>query len=496
VGTVLLPPRDPNAPSEQPPPDPEALIEEARTRQRRRRRRLAAVLVATAIGVGIALFAIRGGSQTVPAVEHLPGRPAVNVRAFAGQGRLAFISGNAVWVLDGQRHSLRSIASARGRHPLQPSFSADGRWLAFAGTHTPPADVAGGAPPVGQLWLAHGDGSDAHAVAGLTDVQPVGWSSAGNVLAVVAGPISNRVPFGVETTVRLVTPNGAVRTLVRARSIRGAVWSPDGRRLAVVTEDARLRDTLAVYPISGGQPIVWERFAPRTRLNGMNQILVDPAGWWQGFGIGLWVYGNGATHSNDTAPLDVVAAPGAKPRYLANTLSDRTTRVVAAGGMRLAVVADISHGINGGRLVWDAKQTEICAPAGGCAPVVVSRKTVTLDPAWSPDAARLAFVQAPDLTSSGWQQRVLQRWYADHTLLLYDAHAKTVTTLRQTRGATAPVWSADGRSLLFVADDGLWLLPRGRHTPLEIAAPLFTGKQWPAYYGQMTWPAQFSWSSG
>ena len=135
---------------------------------------------------------------------------------------------------------------------------------------------------------------------------------------------------------------------------------------------------------------------------------------------------------------------------------------------------------------------QICTPSGPCSPVTAPRRAVTLDPVWSPNGEQLAFVEAPDLTSSGWAQPVLKNWYADHRLRLYDTR---VTTLRAERGATAPLWSADGKRILYVDDDGIWLLTRGVSQPVEIARPLFKRSDWPAYYGQMAWPAQFAWWS-
>jgi Tol biopolymer transport system component len=74
--------------------------------------------------------------------------------AFAGHGRLAFISRNTIWVLDGGRRSLRRTATARGLYPLAPSFSPDGRWLAFVQTKAQPASVAGGVWDASQMCRA------------------------------------------------------------------------------------------------------------------------------------------------------------------------------------------------------------------------------------------------------------------------------------------------------------------------------------------------------
>ncbi|MDX6473983.1 MAG: hypothetical protein QOK22_2799, partial [Gaiellaceae bacterium] len=475
-------------------PDVEALIEEARDRQRRRRRRLAALSVAAAVLTATAFAALRLTSAGRPAVENVPGGPMVNIAAFAHHGELAFISRNTLWVLDGARRSLRRIPTAPGQYPLQPAFSFDGDWIAWVQTASPPDTVAGGGDSRGQLWLARGDGRDAHSVDGLANATLLGWSPNTDVLAVAAGPISARVPYGAQTTVRLVAPDGSVRELLRARDVRGGVWSPDGRRVAVVLENPRLVDTLTVYPVSGGAPTVWQRFRPKDRLDGMRQILVDPAGWWRGLGIGLWIFGDGMVHNNDETPLDLVAAPGATPQFLAETLSDQTTHVVAARSGTLAVVADVSHGFNGGRVVWDEKQLQTCTRSTTCRPVVVSASKVTLDPAWSPNGHTLAFVEAPDLSASGWSQTVLERWYGRHVLRLLDLRTRRVQTIAAARGATVPSWSPDGKSILYVAGDGIWLLPTLAAKPIEIAAPLFQPTHWPSYYGQMAWPAQFAWS--
>jgi hypothetical protein len=225
----------------------------------------------------------------------------------------------------------------------------------------------------------------------------------------------------------------------------------------------------------------------------MTQIVVDVAGWWRGLGIGVWVYGDGMVHNNDATPLDLIAAPGATPRYRASTLSDGTTRVLAAGSGKLAVVADVSNGVNGGRIVWDAKQLQICT-SNACQAVSTDPRDVTLDPAWSADGRELAYVQAPDRTTGPWTQSVVSRWYEDHELRILDARTGAIRIVPAARGAAVPVWSPNGKSLLFVGEDGIWLLPHLRDDAVEIVRPLFKGR-WPNYFGQTAWPAQFAWWS-
>jgi dipeptidyl aminopeptidase/acylaminoacyl peptidase len=236
VSSTAAPPEIPPVSSE-PYVDPDALIKEARERQRRRRRRGVALVVAGAAVAAASVAVIRGRSHTVADIVRVPGGPVVNVAAFAGHGRLAFISGRTIWILDGGTKSLRRIATPVGLYPSQPSFSHDGRWLAFVRTTTKPLDVPGSGAQVGQLWLARGDGSGAHPVHGLANALLIGWSPTADVLAVEGGPISKRVPFGSLTTVRLVSPDGGVRTRVAARAIWSAVWSPNGEQVAAVTAD-------------------------------------------------------------------------------------------------------------------------------------------------------------------------------------------------------------------------------------------------------------------
>lgn len=468
----------------------EALIREARERQRRRRLRIAAVLLAAAAAGAAAYGIARSVGGGAPSVERVPNGPVVNLGAFRDHGRLAFISGMTLWLLDGSTGRLHRLPTPGGFTPSQPEFSVDGKWLAYL------ENLESNNETYARLWIAHADGSDAHVVPGLKVYRLIGWSPTADALAVAAGPERTKQPCPCysPTTLRVVSPDGSNRTVMRTSWLYGAAWSPDGRKLAVAADRYPLA-TIAVYPASGGRGTTWLRMNNRQRLNGMNGVLFQIAGWWPHVGIGFWVFGDGAIHNNDETPLDLLTRPGSKPRLLAQTLSDGTTGVVSASRLGvLAVVADISNGRNGGRVYWDKKQVQICGASAACRPIVSRASKVSVEPVWSSDGRTLAFIEAPDYVDPGWSQRVMQRWYGEHRLFLYSALSKTVHAIAAAKGATVPIWSPNGRSILYVSGNALWLLPSLSSKPVEVATPLFTRRPWPAYYGQIAWSAQFAWT--
>jgi hypothetical protein len=81
-----------------------------------------------------------------------------------------------------------------------------------------------------------------------------------------------------------------------------------------------------------------------------------------------------------------------------------------------------------------------------------------------------------------------------HSAELYDLASRSLRQL-DAPGASAPIWSADGQSLLYVARDALWLLRRLDGQPVKVTGALFPPRSWPAYYGQVDWTSQFAWWS-
>jgi len=485
--------------------------------------------------VGAATPSLQIGAST-RALEVSAGTstPRANTGAFNGHGELAFISSDNLWALDGAQGTLRELPVPGGFEPSSPMFSYDGRWLAYLATNSTNSSYGA------ELWLAWGDGTAAHrvsdvAVGDIADL--VGWSPTGDLLAVVA-------QSGHQTNaVWIVSPDGTSRRIfalgtasLRSASIEDVAWSPDGRAIAVSTVDYAPGKGAAVrsYPVGGGQPRTWFSIKNTQTLPGIcngcggGGVIADLAGWWPGWGIGFWVFSSGMTHNNDDTPLEVLSAPGATPHIIGGTLSDgETTAVAAAPQGALAIVNS-----TGGRELGAGKQVETCDATSRTCIAVPGASTwsgpdaqscdkpcfphpapgrpgsgVSLDPAWSPNGKVLAYVKAPVALTGGWPSLA---WYEAHDLMVWDSQARTSRRLAAVSGASVPSWSRDGKYILFVKDDGLWLVAFAGGTPVEVASPLYSPAEWRsayapnvnlgsvatiAYYGQVPWTSQFAWWS-
>ena len=456
----------------------------------------ALVLVMACIGVtvGLALQPPDKPSQPAPKapVAKTEQRPVVNGRAFSALGQLAFVSRSALWVLDGETQSLHHVALPEGVVPISPTFSPDGRWLAF---------VTGSTSLMrGSLWMARSDGTGAHRVAGLILGDAFGWSPHSDLYAVAAGPPSPRVPFGQPTTVRLVSPSGSSYTIATAPAVVGVAWSPDGASLAVSTLSHNFVPSLVSYTVDGGRSTVW------TADPGSRQYFVVPAGWWNGWGIVYSVIDNGAVPdgegSFEDAALYSLAGPDATPHLLGQTLTNDSDGPPSATNAGL--LAFVSDAGQDPRTPWNGKQVQVCSPRSlSCSAVPAPVGDVTEDPVWSPSGTMLAYVAAPSLKTDEFLPAAVSSWYGSHLLEVYNPDTRSASRVEAAPGATVPMWSAIGNGLVYVASNGLWLLPSPAARPIEVASPLFaqetsslSGPGIPSYYGEIDWSQQFGWSKG
>jgi hypothetical protein len=158
----------------------------------------------------------------------------------------------------------------------------------------------------------------------------------------------------------------------------------------------------------------------------------------------------------------------------------------------------ITDARSGAEPLWQGEVVERCSPASqGCAPVREPRETVSIDPAWSPDGSTLVYLVGRELGSAGdagFAQPAVARFYDTLELLRYDRATASTTRIAPAQGAVVPIWSRSGASLLFVANDGLWLWRLGGGDPVEIAGPIFAPGNWHAFFAQIDWSDQFAWS--
>jgi hypothetical protein len=483
-------------------------------------------------GTAIGLVASGGGGHSArQTLTFHPGSPTVDAKAFVGEGDLAFVSRNSLYVLDGATGALRGVALPRGFQPDgapqlrgeaglgAPSFSHDGRWLAIPATRIVTAQN-GDESRLSSLWLANADGTGLHEVTGFDNPESLGWSPTADVLAVTNDgetATTYRPPPGAAyvsqpTSLWLLSPNGVRRELMRSASglIDGATWSPNGSAIAVgglsafpFQDHVPWSETLTTYPIDGAKPTLWLRIVnPRSNsccdTAGLKQSQLIPVGWFPHWGIVFWASSAdiGSGLEGGGFPLLALPASGVKPLLLGLTAAGgQVSTIVSSAGGELAI--SDNEGNSGTRPFWQNEQALRCDPATlSCTAVASAPDTVSFDPIWSADGSQLAYLvgKSNGEGNPGFSQKSVSSWYDSLQLWLYSSRTSRSTELRAATGAVVPIWSANSSSLLYVDNDGLWLLKTPSVQPVEIAGPLLPPNDWHAYFAQVDWAGTFAWN--
>lgn len=443
-----------------------------------------------------------GPSTSRPTLSSTPTvGPTVNAAGLHGHGQLAFVSRGELYVLDGTTKALHQVTEGSPL-PSSPAFSHDGKWLAFVRATT------GSEQGEATLWIAHGDGTDAHRVAQVPAAYPApnsgsplfSWNPSSDELLVTTGPVTG-TPL-VPREIWIVPASGSAHRLLGPGYTTGAVWSPDGSEVAVLWSSNGLStQVLETLPPSGGTPTVW------LPVNSNTYYL---AGWSSRFGILVWYdQGNGGPSvENYGLPLGAFSQPGATLTVLATTPLFQPPALAIGPQGQLDVVAngnDNDGGGEGEKFVWFGKTVETCSPVSDkCSAAIEQTSSVTLDPAVSTVDGSLAFVEAPQSTeglppdyspTSTWSQ--ISGWYAAHTLWIAPGGTGRPREVPGTTGASDPVWSSLGPGLVYAANGELWYLPSSNAQPVEVASPLAspTGSTSGKYlFGYADWSGEFAWT--
>ncbi len=397
--------------------------------------------------------------------------PFVDYQAFSGHGDLAFVSLGGLYVLDGTQHKLVQLVPLAGG-ASDPQFSPNGEWLTYS-----VGDCAA------CFYLAHADGSGAHPeplpangngrVAWLPDSRLLVGDGIDRVSATGGLAVAGQVPsdlvawsagwdeFAFETADVRTAKDGAFSgkwVLELASSLTGerTVW---------------YQSPISFVPASG-RGFQGNQFAGAQLLPGHE--------------------GPSCRSTRGTRPTTPVASvstgwlpPGGQPYSFGRS---RQVTSVSRQGV-LAV------GAGGNEYAWTDKYVEICKPSPvRCSTVEVPPGQLSFDPAWSPQGTTLALVEAKAETAGDFLQSTVLGWYSTHHLFLLAAASSRPAEVPATQGAAAPTWSADGKSILYVAGNYLWLLRHIGSRPVKVAGPVLAPSDWGAFFGEVNWQSDFAWS--
>ena len=401
------------------------------------------------------------------------GSPAVNIAAFRGQGHLAFLWGGLLYLLDGDRGSLRQITRSGQASGL--AWSPDGRWLAYT--------TGGVSSANGQLWMVGVNGSAARRIAEIPGpLSTLHWAPRTDVLAIELPGVRHT------SALWLISPTGRMRRIAASGD---PIWSPDGKTLAYVetlpyTQPETRTDALYTVPVAGG--------APTLRYKAASSGIWTVRWWPDGLGLSFWI---DVQHSESFAADGLglyTMRLGAAPRLLTYALTYRSWQAWPPAGPNVLLIA------HGGREIWHDKVLAVCdVIAARCHELAQPRGTVSLDPAWSPAGGRIAFVRARDLGLIGGfaDARGVLSWVRSRALWTSDAHGGGARAIAAAgHGIYEPQWSADGHHLMYVRDNSLWLIDTNSGVPTRIVGPFPTEPDlFPVgYYGHLSWAATVAWS--
>lgn len=421
----------------------------------------------TAIGLAVLLVGAPSAASATRAFALPAGLSVANLSAWHGHGDLAFISEGRLMVLDGADDSIR-VLSTSVAGVTSPTFSPNGRWLLYGSA-------------AGSWWLSRSNGSYPHRLSASTAT----WLPTGRLL--------------VGDSIVSIGENGTPHTQ-RAAPAGLEGWSANGSAYVFASDTLNVDyphpstgiERLETATSLGGQRTLWheerQSFTEGAGLHGdfLTVEAVLPRG------SGLLVLDD-VDHSDqaDGQALDLIRHPGGTLTRLATVLA-----ASAGGSVRESPSGELAIGAGGDRYAWAKKGVVVCtSTATNCHALAAPSGTSTIDPAWSPAGSRLAVIEAIDEPASSIGQQAVAGWYRTHRLAILEPAEKHLTTIPGTTGAAAPSWSSDGKTLMYVADDGLWLVAADdSRPPTEIVAPLFAPGAWPSYYGEVDWTDQFSWT--
>ena len=312
----------------------------------------------------------------------------VDQSAMHGMGRLAFSSQGRLYTVE--ESGVRLIDQSAPNF----SWSHSGRWLAFWGS------IASRQLEQGSFQITDGT-STLQVPRGVFPVKHPGpcgesyaWSPVGDQLAIALG-----------NALWLQAPGAPPRRLLN-RCVMSFAWSPDASRIAVVIR--KNPDILTVVSVDNGEQ------AP-IAVGGSNWPLITVAGWWpDGRGV-LYAPDLKSTPSlaADNIPIYSVPLAGGEPTTFSADPEFGPWFANSPDGKRFAFVR------RSGSEVQNDPLTAVCLPPSICADIPRRVNTVLTKPAWSPDGARLALLEAACCYVPS-SPKLIAQWDSTHRIVVTD----------------------------------------------------------------------------
>jgi dipeptidyl aminopeptidase/acylaminoacyl peptidase len=358
-------------------------------------------------------------------------------------GKVAYIGQNQLWVHDlatGARRSLIEYGDL-----ASPRWAPSGRYLS----------VRSG--PQYLVWTA--DGRQMGVLQNAA-TDPT-WA-----------PDSDRLAYWVtDGKLQVASPTGTILHTIPGPKEHHwpPLWSPDGQRLAWTEgSDGRESKVMRARATDGKPQQLYS--LPSGGLHACLYL----AAWPNPDAILLWPQQFcSASIAADDSPLARLDVGTGQLRLLSTELAGtyrplsvlQHPPAIGPGGRAAAV-----EGI--GRISTIGKRIVIIEPDGRVTPPVSPAGQAAIEPAWAPDGKRLAWSGAPDPgRHADWRSTLPKRriWVAD----VDGGEPKPVTADPAYRDE-APIWTADGRHLLFARLDkdekaSLWLLDLNDKRPTKLA---------------------------
>lgn len=399
--------------------------------------------------------------------------------AAAQPAAVAYVQGGNLWVTtlpDGQARQVTTGGNVQG-----PRWSEGGDWLAYHQGN--------------QVMVTPRSGGSPHALHGSAAVSSFAWSPVAQTIAYLSN----------NTTYVASAPDWQERALPDTSF---GTWSPDGKQLAFVRMMLLGKNGPGNVPeratslwrvtIDGGQPVqVYNAGSPSSA----GLIL---AGWSaDGNSILVWPDPQySASLLADGAPLEAVPAAGGTPRQVSDAmLTYPDFLAVAPAGPDVAIAQ------GAGRETWTGKRIAVVNLAAGSDRPLTPTSLAAVQPAWSPDGQRLAYVAAPDAgATAGGDPATASLAKRRIWVMNRDGSGQTQLTNDPAYRDERPQWSADGSQLLFARLDqagkaSLWLMNADGsgltkvvdNVDLPGAAGAFGGL---GDHGHLNWDAAFAWQPG